>query len=171
MSHVSGSVAEKRAPVKPPAADRLATLVWIDSREAHVVRWRNGAATTQRFESDVPVHRRATGGAIPNEAVEGRRLEHLARFLTQVAGQIAHEDDVVVLGPGTVREHFERELTTADRKAHRARKVSGRPARHMTVPQLVAALRAEIGDPPRRKRVGSHQSDGRKRTEPVIDEE
>jgi hypothetical protein len=37
------------------------TLVWIDAREAVVVRWVAGTSVVERIESDVPAHHRATG--------------------------------------------------------------------------------------------------------------
>ena len=37
------------------------TLVWLDAREAVVARWRDGAISLDRIESDVPPHRRGTG--------------------------------------------------------------------------------------------------------------
>ena len=37
---------------------RPATLIWIDAREASIVRWRDAAALIERVESDVPPHHR-----------------------------------------------------------------------------------------------------------------
>jgi hypothetical protein len=140
-----------------------ATIVWIDSREAWIVRWPGGIESAEHLESDVPPHRRTTGtgqhdpgrsrfgGSTPQPPVEGRRLEHLARFVDQVAERLPATDDVLILGPGTVREQLWRELNAADERAHRARRLSMRPSPPLTVPQLVAELRAEVGDAPRRK--------------------
>ena len=140
-----------------------ATIVWIDSREAWIVHWPGGSESAEHFESDVPPHRRPSGtgqhdpgrsragGSTPQPPVEGRRLEHLARFVDQIAQRIPPADDVLILGPGTVREHLWRELNAADEHAHRARHVAMRPSPPLTLPQLVAELRADVGDAPPRK--------------------
>jgi hypothetical protein len=126
------------------------TLVWIDSRQAHIVRWRNGEAHVAHVESDVPAHRTETGFT-PQDAVEGHRLEHLARFVAQVAAQLPAGDDLLLIGPGTVRQHLANEVAAQDAQHKRARRVACRAAGPLTVPQLVATLRHEIGDEPPRK--------------------
>lgn len=138
--------------VAPPTA----TLVWIDSREAYVARWRSGRGVVQRLESDVPVHRRSTGhvrhdaghgrtgSSAPQPPVEGRRLEHLERFIDRVADSLP-EGDLIVIGPGTVREHLVNCLEQMDAHSHRPRHIDCSAARPMTEPQLLARLRAEIG--------------------------
>ncbi len=157
MSHISGSAATPRSTTRrPPAAGRPATLVWIDSRHAIVVRWSAGAAKVDRFESDVPAHRRTTGdgGCAPQPAVEGRRLEHLARFIDSIATRIRDGDDVLIMGPGTVHEQLCHELEYADRHARRQRRVACRIAGPLTERQLVAELRLAVGAPaPRKKQV------------------
>lgn len=155
MSHISGSDTTHRSSGKrPPATARPATLVWIDSKQAIVVRWSEGSAKVGRFESDVPVHRRSTGlgSCAPQPAVEGRRLEHLARFRESIAGHIPPEDDVVILGPGTVHEQLARDVELADQHARRGRRVACRTAAPMTERQLIAELRTEIGEPAPRKK-------------------
>lgn len=126
------------------------TLAWIDSRQAYVVRWHDGEALVSHLESDVPAHR-AESGFTPQDEVEGRRLEHLARFVAQVAARLPADDDLLLIGPGTVREHLANEIGHRDAQAHRTRRVACRAARPLTVPQLVALLRHEIGDEPPRK--------------------
>jgi len=145
--------------------ERTVTLVWIDSREAFVVRWLHGEAKVEHLESDVPVHHRTTGhvrhdasragggGGVPQASVEARRLEHLARFVADVADLVPSADEVVLLGPGTVREHLANQIEQLDARHHRARPVACRAARPLTVPQLVALLRSEIGAEPPRKQV------------------
>ena len=138
------------------------TLAWIDSREAFVVRWLDGEAKVEHLESDVPAHHRTTGhvrhdagqgkgGGGPQAPVEAHRLEHLARFVAQVCGRLPAEDDLLLIGPGTVREHLANEVADQDHQHHRTRRVACRAATPLTVPQLVALLRHEIGDEPPRK--------------------
>jgi hypothetical protein len=151
-------------PAASSTHEKAATLVWIDSREAYLVHWRHGAASVDHLESDVPVHRRTTGGTrhdpgrahggggAPQEDVEGRRLEHLARFVDAVAQRVPADEDVIVIGPGTVRERLMHEITESDRRAHHERRLASRASPPLTEPQLVATLRAEIGEPAPRKR-------------------
>jgi hypothetical protein len=126
------------------------TLAWIDSRQAYIVRWHDGEAQVAHLESDVPTHRTETGFT-PQDAIEGHRLEHLARFVKQVAAQLPPGDDLLLIGPGTVREHLANEVAQQDEQHHRARRVACRAAGPLTVPQLVATLRHEMGDEPPRK--------------------
>jgi len=133
--------------------ERSVTLVWIDSRLAIVVRWKNGREHVDHLESDVPVHRRTTGGGrIAQPSVEGQRLEHLARFIDRVVDLLPADHDLVIIGPGTVREHLLNRVEELDQRRHATRKVACRPARPLTDPQLVALLRHEMGaEPPRKK--------------------
>jgi hypothetical protein len=126
------------------------TLVWIDSREAFVVRWSDGHSKVEHLVSDVPVHLSETGFT-PQDAVEGRRLEHLTRFVAHVAQRIPAADDLLLIGPGTVREHLANQLAALDVRQRRTRKVTCRAAKPLTVPQLVALLRGEVGEEPPRK--------------------
>lgn len=152
MVHTTGSVATRpSARHQRPAAS--ATLVWIDSRQAQVVRWRNGAEKIDRFESDVPVHRHSTGrdSSAPQDEVEGRRLEHLARFVESIAARVAPDDELLVMGPGTVHEQLAQHIQLADRDARRQRLVTCKSAAQLTDGQLVAELRAYVGSPAPRK--------------------
>ena len=129
--------------VPPRATDgpraRELTLVWIDAREAIVVRWSEGAAVVERIESDVPPHHRSTGhvrhdpggchgGGPPRAAGEPHRLEHLARFLDTVTDVLPDEDDLLLLGPGTVHEHLARLIRERDGLDRRERSIAAEPA-------------------------------------------
>lgn len=141
---------------------RPVTLVWIDAREATIVRWRDGSATIERIASDVPPHHRDTphrrhddthyrapGG--PVEGGESRRLEHLSRFIAVVCGRLPAEDGLMILGPGTVRDDLERDIRADDRLHRRSREVHAASADRMTERQLIAKVRTFAGDPPRRQ--------------------
>lgn len=142
------------------------TLVWIDAREAVIVRW-DGAARFIRIESDVPAHRRATGhvahdplirqggGGSQQEAGERHRLEHLRRFIAQVEGRLEPHDEIEILGPGTVRERLAHLVETNDRRHGRPRHVCTHSTGPLTEAQLVALVREAAGDPPPRGRQGS----------------
>ena len=137
------------------------SLVWIDARKAVVARWHAGEVRLQRLRSDVPPHHRATGhvrydptvrhgGGAPQDAGERNRLEHLTRFVDLVATHVPSDDDLAILGPGTVRDRLEHVIRESDRHASRTRDVTCQAAGRLTEPQLVARLRHLAGaDDPR----------------------
>jgi hypothetical protein len=142
-------------------------LVWIDAREAVIVRWKNDEATFERVRSDVPARRRSTGhvrhdpfarhgggGDSPPDAGERRRLEHLARYLDGLIERLATTDDVVIGGSGLVPGQLEARLRAADAAVGRARAVTTWRTRRPTDGQLVARLREHLGASPKRRRVG-----------------
>jgi hypothetical protein len=146
------------------------TLVWIDSQEAIVARWVDGDVLLERHDSDVPGHRASIGhvrhdpgvrhgGGYPQAAPDRRRLEHLARFLGRVAAALPRDDDLLLIGPGTVREDLMRRLVTDDegRAPHegRLRTVTTEPSERLTDPQLIARTRTLAGAQPRRQTVGT----------------
>lgn len=154
--------AGERLPAVPASAY---ALVWIDSLQARMVRWQDGPRLTV-ITSDVPPHRRSTGhvhvdplaghggagGA--SDAPDAQRLAHLERFLGLVAAELEGSYDVEILGPGTVREHLAR-LLRGPRRPTGARVVRTSAAAPMTERQLVAHLRARVGEAPRRRPVGT----------------
>jgi len=101
------------------------TLAWIDSREAFVVRWLDGQPRwPPRIGRPGPP---VESGFTPQDAVEGHRLEHLARFVAQVARGCPPR----TTGPdrpGTVREHLANEVAHQDARHHRTRRVACRAA-------------------------------------------
>lgn len=151
----------------PGTADggRAGALVWIDAREAVIVRWVEGLPSVERLASDVPAHRRSTGhvrhdpmtrhgGGGPQTAGEPRRLEHLDRFVDEVADRLAGDEDIVLVGHGTVHERLDTRLREIDAQGRRARPISVRPADRLTERQLIAQLREHLGASARRRRVG-----------------
>lgn len=153
------------------------TLVWIDAREAMIVRRRDGEIVIERIGSDVPAHRRSTGhvrhdpgirhgggGGSPQSAGEPQRQAHLARFLRIVADRLPIADDITILGPGTVAEHLERGLQAEDRHLLRRRTVRSEPSGRLTDRQLAARLDREAGIERRRRTVGAYRWSGRPTT-------
>lgn len=141
------------------------TLVWIDAREAVIVRWSSDAVALDRLLSDVPAHRRATGhvrydpgvrhgGGRPQAAGEPHRHEHLTRFVELVADRTNTDDDLLIEGPGVVHERLARRVRDLDRSRGRTRVVSCRTAGPATDRQLIARLRLFAGVAPRRRTVG-----------------
>jgi hypothetical protein len=144
-----------------------AALVWLDAREAVIVRWANDEATFERVRSDVPARRRSTGhvrhdpltrhgggGESPPDAGERRRLEHLARYLDGLAERLAAAGDVVLAGSRTVCGQLETRLRAADAGSGRTRAITSWRTRRPTDGQLVARLREHVGAGPKRRRVG-----------------
>lgn len=155
-----------RAPVDTAAPDQRGALVWIDAREAVVVRWAERASSVVRLASDVPAHRKSTrhvrhgppmrggGGSTPLTAGEPRRLEHLDRFIQEVAEGLAGDEDIVVMGHGTVHERLVACLRAIDAQSGRSRPISVRRGDRLTERQLVAELREHLGASPPRRLVG-----------------
>ena len=145
------------------------TLVWIDAREAVIVRWHDDQAQVERVDSEVPAHHRATGhvrhdpgvrhggGGPAQTAGEPHRLEHLARFVEQIAHRLPPDEDLLILGPGTVREHLERSVRDSDEHSERSRVVTCEASPRRTDRQLVARLRQFMGVEPRRRTVGAYR--------------
>ena len=158
-----------REEVLPAGNDAIrdCTLVWIDAREAVIARWHSGEVQLERLHSDVPSHHKATGhvrydpavghgGVAPKDAGEQRRLEHLSRFVDTVATLVPPDDELVILGPGTVRDRLEDRIRETDRHASRTRGVTCQAAPRLTDRQLVVRLRHAAGVDERRRTSGAH---------------
>ena len=137
------------------------TLVWIDAREAIIVQRSEDRAKLERVVSDVPAHHRSTGhvrhdptvrhgGGGPQSAGEPKRIEHLERFIGQVADHLSPDDDLLILGPGTVHEHLERLIRDRDTHHARSRRITCRASSRLTDRQLIAQLSRFSGHEPRR---------------------
>jgi hypothetical protein len=156
----------------PPraAADAVAdcTLVWIDAREAVIGHWHAGEVRLERLRSDVPSHHRATGhvrhdptvrhgGGAAQDAGEANRLEHLARFIDLVATHLPPHGELLILGPGTVRDRLGHRIRETERPTAGTREVTVQTAGRLTEPQLAARLRHLAGADQRRRTVGAHR--------------
>lgn len=148
---------------------RAATLVWIDAEQALIVPLRGGEARLERVESEVPPHHRATGhvrhdpavrhggGGSPQSAGEPHRIEHLKRFVGDVANRLSPRDDLLILGPGTVHERLAEELSESDAHAGRHRNIASKASGALTDRQLIARVRRFAGAEPRRRTVGAYR--------------
>jgi hypothetical protein len=144
------------------------TLVWIDAREAVIVSSQGEDVSVERVDSDVPAHHRSTGhvrhdpdvrhgGGGPQTAGEPHRLEHLGRFVEEIAKRVPAASDLLILGPGTVRERLERVVREIDQSHQRSRTVTCEASSRLTDRQLVARLRRFGGVEPRRQTVGAYR--------------
>jgi hypothetical protein len=151
-------------------ADRAAdcALVWVDAREAVIVRWHGGEVQVERLHSDVPAHHRATGhvrhdpnvrhgGGGAQDAGEANRLEHLARFIDLVATHLPPDGELLILGPGPVRDRLGHRIHETERHIAGGREITVQTAGRLTEPQLVARLRHLAGVEPRRRTIGAHR--------------
>lgn len=169
-----------------PAADRRSatpvavTLVWIDAREAIIVHGREGEVRFALIPAGVPAHHRATGhvrhdpdvrhgGSGPHAGGESNRLEHLSRFLATVAHRLPDDEDVVLIGPGTVHEHLARLVRQQDGVHRRGRRVVSEHAPRMTRRQLAERVRRAMGDEPRRHSVGAYRWTSSRAADPSRD--
>jgi hypothetical protein len=147
---------------------RQTSLGWIDAREAVIGRVPDDhEPIVNRLESDVPAHHRSTGhvrhnpgirhggGGVAQTAEEPRRLEHLERFVASVAERLPDAEDVLILGPGTVRERLERTVRARDERARRERSIRSVRSTRLTERQLIARLRTATGREPERRNVGA----------------
>lgn len=144
------------------------TVVWVDAREALIVRWHEGQPSMARLSSDVPARHRATGhvrhdpmmghasGGRSQTAGETGRVEHLERFLARVASRLAATDDLLILGAGTVHERLGRHVREADAEMQRSRAVNCEASPRLTEGQLTARLRHLVGADPRRRSAGAY---------------
>jgi hypothetical protein len=143
-------------------SEATVTLLWVNADEAVAWRWRDGdGRLLVRMESEVPTRHRSMGhirrasgerhgGSGPRSAQEGHRLEHLHAFLTQVQAVLPTDDELLLLGDGTVVEQLAARVRADDAHHRRTRTVQVQKAERMTDRQLVARLREFAGDPPRR---------------------
>lgn len=166
-----GTVVTATTQLRPRAAPNQApgcTLVWIDAREAVIGRWHAGEVRLERLRSDVPSHHRSTGhvrhdpavrhgGGAAQDAGEASRLEHLARFIDLVATHVPADGELLILGPGTVRDRLEHRMRETERRTAGARRITVQTAGRLTEPQLVARLRNLAGVEPRRQPHGAHR--------------
>jgi hypothetical protein len=159
--------------MEPPTAR---TLVWIDANAAILVRWIDHQASIERLESEVPQHHKASGlvrrqprydtGLMsggyghPHTTAERHRLEHLARFVDQVAARLPDGDAVHIIGPGTVRDHLERLVREGDMRHRRTRPVTCDASPRLSERQLIARVRDLAGDHPPRRTVGAYRWTG-----------
>lgn len=156
-----GAVANRRSKHDSQEERTPCTVIWVDARAATIVRWA-GEPVVERIVSDVPVHRRSTGhvrhdtgmlhggGGAPQTAGEPRRLEHVRRYLDEVAARVPDDQDLEILGSGTMRYRLAVTVRHLDERHGRQRELRTDAAPRLTEAQLVARARELNGDPPAR---------------------
>ncbi|MFV2062079.1 MAG: hypothetical protein ACC726_01035 [Chloroflexota bacterium] len=86
-------------------------------------------------------------------ALDRHRQEHLARFIDQVATRLPDGEEVIILGPGHVRDRLARRIIRSDVQHRVERTVSVEPAGHLSERQFMARLRTLHGQTPPRQKV------------------
>jgi hypothetical protein len=153
----------------PALTERSLALVWIDAREALIIRSRDGEPVVERVASDVPGRVRSTGqvrhrpgvhhgGGAGDAEARGDRLELLNRFVARVTQALDPDEDLVIEGPATVRGQLEHAVRDADHGRPRPRDVRCEAAPRRTQRQLIERWRSLVGDAPRRRVVGAGSS-------------
>jgi hypothetical protein len=147
-----------------------AGLVWIDAQRAVIARWKSGDVVLENLESAVPPRRRAIGsvrrgparphggGRVAGQGTEGRHLELIRRYFTDVAERVADLDVVEVIGRGQPHEQFAavlRHLAALGdgEPAVTVRRLSRRPSER----QMAARLRSMVGQELPRRRSGPYR--------------
>lgn len=171
------SMAENRDAVRPQVRQAAVpsetgfALVWIDSKLARILRWR-GRVVAEKLVSDVPAHVRSTahvrhdprvrhgGSGRGQDDAERRRNEHLRAFLKAVAARLHEEDEIEILGTGTVGERLAALLRRQTAQRDPRPMVTALHSMLLTPRQLATRLRQRLGLQPRRRTVGAYRWSG-----------
>jgi hypothetical protein len=132
-----------------------------------IVRWNDGHPWLERIASDVPPHRKSSGpirhgptarhgGGREANAGEPHRIEHLGQFVKEIAERLPAEDDLTIMGSGTVHERLARRVREGDERHHRRREILTQPSPRLTGRQLIAELNRSMGVV-RRRTVGAYR--------------
>ncbi len=140
----------------PRGHERPRALIWVDTREAIVVRWEDEQARIVRVTSEVPDQHKSMGhvrhdpavrhgGGRSQAAETTRRDAYLHRFLKDVLRHVPVATDLTILGPGSIHDHLAKLIRAADHEHRDPREVVGRRSSRLTDRQLIAFLR-ELDD-------------------------
>lgn len=121
--------------------------IWIDRREAQVVRLSNGQSTSVRITSGVESQERRasdrTDGAfeplqVPADDTRDRKeTAELQRFYDEVIKHLKNADSVYICGPGEVRTHLRNRI--AENRSLKC-SILIEAADKLTEPQLIARV-------------------------------
>ncbi|HSM15246.1 MAG TPA: hypothetical protein VLA66_14350 [Thermoanaerobaculia bacterium] len=126
-------------------------LVWIDGREAAIVRNEAAGPSLEHVFARLPERSHRTGrlrhdatvrhGEEWKGAADRRREQHLEAFLAEVERRLDPGADLRIIGPGPVHERLAREVKARDARHGNARSVTVESAERLTPRQLQARLR------------------------------
>lgn len=130
--------------------------IWIDHREALIVRFAGGDYEVERIQSPVESRHKSTGGSLGSRPYVHRSVNSAARsdqrrhnewhrHYQTVLSKIHGVNSVFILGPGPAKKEF---ATFLRANAETELEVSEvRPAKRMTSKQLIAAVREAFERP------------------------
>jgi hypothetical protein len=105
---------------KSVGAEQRRVGVWIDRRQAILVRLGHGTESIVRMESNVDERRRRTGertrpfkgrnDMVSENKVQARWRQTLSRYIREVARVLRDADRVFILGPGRAKQELYKEL-------------------------------------------------------------
>jgi len=134
--------------------------IWIDHREAIIVRLDGDEATVDAFESNVEPKTKAAGGARsktpygPQDVAAGgrrsrRQAMQLAQYYQEVVDRVRDAGALLLFGPGGAKQ----ELLSAIERSHHHNTTATEIATtdHLTQPQMVAFVKEHFGIVPARK--------------------
>jgi hypothetical protein len=84
--------------------------VWIDHRNAVIVRITDGVEEIHSIVSDMEKHVHHSGGS-PEDQQDHRFSNHLKEYYTKVISFLHDADSILILGPGEAKGEFEKRLT------------------------------------------------------------
>lgn len=116
--------------------------VWIDHRDAVIVKLADEGEVISRVNSDMAPHERFSAQA-PEGSPEDRRdrrfEEHLHKYYDAVMAVIRDADAILIFGPGEAKREFAKRL---EHERLGDRVVSVETADKLTDPQIAARVRA-----------------------------
>ncbi|HEX5451339.1 MAG TPA: hypothetical protein VFW86_03035 [Candidatus Limnocylindrales bacterium] len=154
-------------------------LVWIDSRGAVIVRWREEpvledvpSGVTARHGAVGSVRRGPArpfgGGRVPGHGTEEAHEQELRRFLVEMASRLADLETIEVMGRGRLRDRLAELLRRVADRHGSAVDVSTRTLqRRPSGPQLAARLRRLVDAELPRRLVGRYRLPATQPTTPT----
>jgi hypothetical protein len=130
--------------------------VWIDQRNAFIVRPSSKNCDVVEILSDVESHRKSTGGKAKSEPYmhesgpsSASHREHatqnaLNKYLSEVATHLVGETNILLLGPGKAKQKL-RNLLIEGNDHHKESDISLKASETMTQSQLKAAVMSHFG--------------------------
>jgi hypothetical protein len=144
---------------EPGAVVRPKVGIWIDNREAIIVRLEGEEATVETFESNI-LPPTKTGGArsktpygpqdVASHPTQDRRhAKQLARYYQGVVDRVREAGALLLFGPGTAKQGL---LSAFERSPHHTTTATEiATTDKLTQPQIVARVKEHFGIPPARK--------------------
>lgn len=155
----------------PGTAPEEVGVVWIDARQAVIVRWGDDDEPVLEWvDSGVPARRKAVGsvrrgparptggGRVGGHGNKNRYLDQMRYYFAEVADQIADLEHVEIAGRGLPHEEFAELLNQLAEKSNDELTVSTRSlARRPSERQLAARLRKLAGQSLPRRTSGPYR--------------